>query len=77
MSRRGGVGPPRVTVEMKPEDWRARRRERCRFVEGMDVRPRRALEAFCRCEQTWARLTRDIFRAVVRVSRRFLVGGGR
>ena len=27
---------------------------------GIEVRPRRALEAFCRWEQTWARLTRDI-----------------
>lgn len=32
----------------------------CIFETGMEVRPRRALEAFCRCEQTWARLTRDI-----------------
>jgi hypothetical protein len=31
----------------------------------MEVRPRRAREAFCRCEQTWARLTRDIVVVVV------------
>lgn len=33
---------------------------RIRREGGMDVRPRRALEAFWRWEQTWARLTRDI-----------------
>lgn len=27
---------------------------------GIEVRPRRALEAFWRWEQTWARFTRDI-----------------
>jgi len=57
---KGGEGPPRVTVETKPAFCRARARERCRFVEGMDVRPSRALEAFWRCEQTCARFTRDI-----------------
>ena len=29
-------------------------------VEGREVRPRRALEAFCRWEQAWARRTRDM-----------------
>lgn len=27
---------------------------------GREVRPRRAREAFCRCEQAWARRTSDI-----------------
>jgi len=61
VKRRGGVGPPRVTVERKPLDCRARARDRCRFVEGIEVRPRRAFEAFCRWLQTCARFTRDIF----------------
>lgn len=56
----GGVGPPRVTEERKPECWRQRARERSWFVEGIEVRPRRALEAFWRWEQAWARFTRDI-----------------
>lgn len=56
--------PPRVTDERKPDCCRARRRERWRFVEGTEVRPRRALEAFCRCEQTCARFTRDMVRCV-------------
>ena len=30
------------------------------MVEGREVRPRRAREAFCRCEQAWARRTRDM-----------------
>ena len=38
--------PARVTEEMKPEVWRARVRRRSWFVEGMEVIPRRALEAF-------------------------------
>jgi len=42
----GGVGPPIVTVERNPHRWRECIRERWRFVWGMDVRPRRALEAF-------------------------------
>ena len=61
----GGLRSPRVTEERKPDDCRARRRFRCRFVEGMEVRPRRALEAFCRCEHTWARFTRDISEGVI------------
>ena len=31
-------------------------------MNGIDVIPSRALEAFCRCEQTWARFTRDILK---------------
>lgn len=68
-SKGGGVTPPRVTLERKPEDWSARRSLRWRFVEGMDVRPRRALEAFWRCEQTWARLTSDILKGMASMRR--------
>ena len=32
----------------------------CILETGMEVRPSRALEAFCRCEHTCARLTSDI-----------------
>ena len=49
-----------MTEERKPEDWRARERVRSWLVEGMEVRPRRALEAFWRWEQTFARWTRDM-----------------
>lgn len=56
------MSPPRVTLERKPEDWRARRSFKCRLVEGTDVRPRRALEAFWRWEQIWARFTSDILK---------------
>jgi hypothetical protein len=30
------------------------------LVDGTEVSPRRALEAFCRCEHTLERVTRDI-----------------
>lgn len=33
---------------------------RMRLEEGTEVRPRRAREAFCRCEQTWDSVTRDM-----------------
>ncbi len=49
------MSPPRVTEERKPEDWRARVRVRIMFVDGTEVRPSRALEAFWRWEQTFAR----------------------
>lgn len=52
--------PPRVTEERKPDCWRASVRVRIMLVEGTEVNPRRALEAFCRCEQTLERMTRDI-----------------
>jgi len=58
--RGGGSGPPRVTVDRKPDFWRERARARFCLVEGREVRPRRALEAFWRWEQTLARLTRDM-----------------
>lgn len=58
--RSGGCRPPRVTVDMKPDFCRDSASARFCFVEGMDVMPSRALEAFCRCEQTLARLTRDM-----------------
>lgn len=60
----GGVKPPRVTEERKPECCSARRRERCRLVDGTEVRPNRAFEAFCRCEHTCARFTRDMVRGI-------------
>lgn len=53
--------PARCTEDRKPDCWSARESRRSWLVEGMEVRPRRALEAFCRCEQTFARWTRDIF----------------
>ncbi len=56
----GGSGPPRTTAERKPDVWRESMRVRIRFEEGTEVRPRRAREAFCRCEQTWESVTRDI-----------------
>jgi hypothetical protein len=56
----GGEGPPRITELIMPEDWRARRRRRCRFVLGTEVRPSRALEAWVRWEQRFERWTRDI-----------------
>jgi len=58
------VSPPRVTEERKPAVWRERQRVRIWFVEGTEVRPRRAREAFWRCEQTLERCTRDIVRFV-------------
>lgn len=64
--RGGGSRPPRVTEEMKPADWRARERRRMEFVDGTEVRPRRALDAFWRCEQTFARWTRDMLYRVLR-----------
>lgn len=36
-------------------------------VEGREVRPRRALEAFWRWEQAWARRTRDMVVVVGRL----------
>lgn len=56
----GGVWPPRVTVETKPDFWSWWERCMCCFVKGIEVVPRRALEAFCRWEQTCERLTRDM-----------------
>jgi hypothetical protein len=42
----GGVRPPRVTEERNPEDWRASVSVRIMFVDGTDVSPNRALDAF-------------------------------
>jgi len=56
----GGVGPPRTTVDMKPAFCSARERRRWRFVDGIEVSPSRALEAFWRWEHVCARSTRDI-----------------
>lgn len=54
--------PPRVTEDRNPDCWSASVSVRIMFVEGTDVRPRRAFEAFCRCEHTFERCTRDILR---------------
>lgn len=54
------MSPARVTDERKPAFCSASSSVRCRFVDGTDVRPSRALEAFWRCEQTCERLTRDM-----------------
>ena len=56
----GGSGPPRTTADMKPDVCSESMSVRMRFVDGTEVRPRRAREAFWRCEQTWERVTRDI-----------------
>jgi hypothetical protein len=45
-SKGGGVGPPRVTDEMKPEDCNANASVKIMFEEGTEVSPSRALEAF-------------------------------
>lgn len=57
----GGVGPPTVTVPTYPERCIARRRLWSCLVEGIEVSPRRAADAFWRWEQAWERSTRDIF----------------
>jgi hypothetical protein len=56
----GGVPPPRTTVERNPAFCSASASRRCRFVDGIDVRPSLAFEAFWRWEQVCARSTRDI-----------------
>jgi hypothetical protein len=61
-SKGGGWRPERVTEERKPDVWSARVRVRIMLVEGTEVRPRRAREAFWRCEQTFERCTRDMVR---------------
>ena len=45
-SKGGGVGPPRVTEEIKPEDCSASMSLRIMFVDGTEVIPSRALDAF-------------------------------
>jgi len=47
------VSPARVTELMKPARWRARARRRLYLLLGMEVRPRRARDAFWRCEHMW------------------------
>lgn len=56
----GGSSPPRVTDEMKPDFCSASISDRWRFERGIDVNPSFAFDAFCICEQTCARLTRDM-----------------
>lgn len=60
MSKLGGSGPERITAERKPDCCRAIVKDRSRFVEGILVRERRALEQFCRCEHVFARCISDI-----------------
>ena len=62
----GGETPPRVTDERNPSRCRPRTRLTCIFETGIDVRPRRALEAFCRCEHTCARFTSDMMAVSMR-----------
>ena len=57
----GGSAPPRTTDDMKPLFCRASMRPKWNFVSGIEVRPKRAREAFWRWEQVLARWTRDIF----------------
>lgn len=59
------MSPARVTEERKPADWRARVSRRIWFVEGTEVRPRRAFEAFWRWEQTFERCTRDMIASCI------------
>lgn len=47
---------------MKPLFCRASMRAKWNFVSGIEVRPKRAREAFWRWEQVLARWTRDILR---------------
>lgn len=51
----GGTAPPLVTKERNPVRCRDRSRFRFDVFQGALVRPRRALEAFCKCEHTFAR----------------------
>lgn len=54
---------------MKPDVWRESMSVRIRLEEGTEVRPRRAREAFWRCEQTWESVTRDMVVGGVEVLR--------
>jgi hypothetical protein len=58
----GGLRPATWTVEKRPCFCMLRHSARCSFVIGMEVRPRRARDAFWRCEQTLLRLTYTIWR---------------
>lgn len=55
-SRVGGCGPARYTAEKKPERCSAMESCRLNLQFLTDVMPRRALEAFCRCEHMCATL---------------------
>lgn len=52
----GGWGPARYTEEKKPWRWSAMASWRLYLVDWIEVRPRRALEAFWRCEHMCAML---------------------
>jgi hypothetical protein len=62
----GGEAPPRVTEERKPSRCRPRTKFTCILETGIDVRPRRAFDAFCRCEHTCARFTSDMLAVLMR-----------
>jgi hypothetical protein len=55
----GGVGPPRTTVLMKPDDCKAKASWRWNLLSGIEVRDRRALLAFWRWEAACARWTSE------------------
>src|SRR5262249_16847295 len=59
----GGLGPPRVTDDMKPVRWRAMASFRLYLRLGTDVIPSRALVAFWRCEHMFAIWCWGIFAA--------------
>ena len=58
------------TDDIKPARWRPILKERWSRDGEMEVRPRRALEAFWRWEQTWERLTRDMMWTIRRADQR-------
>ena len=54
------MAPPRTTVDIKPEFCNCRASLRWSLELGIDVNPRRALEALLICEQILASSTSDI-----------------
>src|ERR1700753_2466681 len=59
----GSSGPSveaRWMLEIKPAFCSASATVRVRLVEGIEVWPNRARDAFWRCEHTWESVTRDI-----------------
>ena len=54
------MGPPSVTEERKPSRCRPSAILTCILETGIDVSPSLAVDAFCMCEHTCARLTRDM-----------------
>lgn len=56
----GGVGPARYTEDRKPARWRAVARCMLDLEDRNEVRPRRALEAFWRCEHMSTSVLNDM-----------------